>query len=171
LRLAGQTLDRTTFCFPDSVFAPEHFGTAQRFDLIRLAEEFDALRRTDACEATHGGLLDDYIEAHVHGTLSLASDVEALVLDPCFVGTDVERAADRLGVQIEWHEGRVLAVDELEHHPEFRGPRIVTVGRRIAEHGLLDARIIGQAWRDGTEDPQDLKRVWHHVARFGRPAN
>ena len=28
--------------------------------------------------------LDNYIEAHIHGELSLKSDVEALVLDPVF---------------------------------------------------------------------------------------
>jgi len=30
-------------------------------------------------------LLDDYIEAQVHGPLLLAHDVEALVLDPCYI--------------------------------------------------------------------------------------
>jgi Protein of unknown function (DUF3626) len=29
-------------------------------------------------------MLDCYIEAHVHGPLILADDVEAIVLDPCY---------------------------------------------------------------------------------------
>lgn len=170
LRLAEHVLDRTTFCFPDSVFQPEHLGTADRFDLIRHADAFDAISRTAADELAVGGMLDDYIEAHVHGPVTVAEDVEALVMDPCYRGTAVEAAAFALGVRMEWHEGRVLTVEELSRHPEFRGPHVVDVGLRIAQEGWLDARIIGHAVRDGVEDPQDLKKVWHHVARFGSPA-
>ncbi|MFN8078496.1 MAG: DUF3626 domain-containing protein [Kineosporiaceae bacterium] len=170
LRLTEHVLDRTTFCFPDSVFQPEHFGTAARFDLIRLADEFDAVSRTDADEQAVGGLLDDYVEAHVHGTVVVAEDVEAVVLDPCYRGTSVEVEAHVLGVGVEWHEGRVLMLEELARHPDFRGPHVVGVGMRIAQEDRLDARVIGCAVRNGVEDPQDLKKVWHHVARFGSPA-
>ena len=41
VRLAAHTLERTTFCFPDSVFEPEHFGTATAFALAELAEAAD----------------------------------------------------------------------------------------------------------------------------------
>jgi Protein of unknown function (DUF3626) len=84
LRLRQETLVRTTFCYPDSVFEPTHFGVNSRMSLVALAEADDKDR------------LDDYVEAQVHGPLLLARDVEALVLDPCFQGTDVQRAADRL---------------------------------------------------------------------------
>jgi hypothetical protein len=169
LRLSETVLDRSTFCFPDSVFEPTHMATAGRFDLIRLADRFDAQERTDEVEATEGGVLDDYIEAHVHGIVELESDVEAVVLDPCYAGTAIEDQAGALGVPVEWHEGRRLTVDTLAEHPHFRGPHIVDVGCRIADGGVLDAATIGQAVRLGDEDPQDLKRVWHHVARFGAP--
>lgn len=173
LRLTEPMLDRTTFCFPDSVFEPSRFGTAQRFDLIRYADEFDAVERTDADELAGGGLLDDYVEAHVHGVVSLLDDVEALVLDPCFRGTRVEQAAEALtagsGVPVEWHEGRVLTVTELERHPDFRGSQAVALGRRISRDGALDAAVIGAAVRSHAYDPQDLKKVWHLVARFGSP--
>src|SRR6478736_6765924 len=86
VRLAAHMLDRTTFCFPDSVFEPEHFGTAPAFALGEHAEAADH------------DLLDDYVEAHAHGVLDLARDVEALVLDPGYRGTDVEADALRLGV-------------------------------------------------------------------------
>jgi hypothetical protein len=169
LRLAAAVLDRTTFCFPDSVFDPAHFATSRAFSLFPLVEAFDARPRDDRLEAEEGGLLDDYVEAHVHGVVDLAADVEALVLDPCFEGTPIERQANALGVPVEWHEGRCLTVGELEQHEDFRGPRIVEVGRRIARDGVLDAAVIGAAAASATEDPQDLKRVWHHVARFGAP--
>ena len=50
----------------------------------------------------------------MHVPLLLAHDVEALVLDPCFQGTDVQRAAERLPCRFEWHDGFRLSVDELQ---------------------------------------------------------
>ena len=67
-------------------------ATAARFDLFPMVELFDARERSDVVEATEGGLLDDYIEAHVHGTVALAADVEAVVLDPSFRGSAHRRA-------------------------------------------------------------------------------
>ena len=159
LRLRESVLDRSTFCFPDSTFEPTAMGTAERFDLIQLADG-----------QVHG-VLDDYVEAHVHGTVRLDTDVEALVLDPCFRGTAVEDQAGMLGVLVEWHEGRRLTIEVLDRHPDFRGPRIVDVGRRIASAGVLDAGVIGGAALRGDEDPQDLKKVWHCVAALGVPAS
>lgn len=167
LRLAEHVLDRTTFCFPDSVFEPAEFATSARFDLFASVEVFDAVERDDAMEGQVGGMLDDYVEAQVHGAVVLAEDVEALVLDPCYRGTAVQTAAERLDVPLEWHEGRVLSIEELERHPAFRGPAIVGVGLEIARGTVLDARIVGEAVRAGAHDPQDLKKVWHHIARFG----
>ena len=163
LRLGEQVLDRTTFCFPDSTFEPTAMGTAERFDLIHLTDAAD--------DGQAHGALDDYVEAHVHGTVRLAADAEALVLDPCFRGTGIEAQARTLGVPVEWHEGRRLTIDVLERHPDFRGPRIVEVGRRIAAAGVLDAGVIGDAALHGGEDPQDLKKVWHCVAALGAPAS
>ena len=171
LRLTEATLDRSTFCFPDSVFEPTAMATADRFDLLRVVDLFDARELTDEVEATEGGLLDDYVEAHVHGTVELAGDVEAVVLDPSFRGTPIEDQAGSLGVPVEWHEGRRLRVETLTGHPAFRGPSIVEVGRRVAHDGELDAAIIGRAALAGHEDPQDLKKVWHCVARFGTPGS
>ncbi|MFJ8751842.1 DUF3626 domain-containing protein [Streptomyces sp. NPDC102441] len=103
-RLNAQTLAHATFCYPDSFLEPTDFGVAAAgHRLVALAE-------ADGRDA-----LDDYIEAQVHGPVRLDRHVEALVLDPCFQGTVVEKTA-----------------------------------------------------RAGQHDPQDLKRVWHCLARFGR---
>lgn len=158
LRLTEAVLDRTTFCFPDSVLEPEHFGTAERCDLVALAD------------AVQDRPLDDYVEAHVHGRIRLDTDVEAIMLDPCYRGTAVEEVARRAGTMIGWTEGRVLPVSELERHPDFRGPEIVALGRRLAEDDHLTARVIGDAARRGEHDQQELKKLWHLVARFGHPA-
>jgi hypothetical protein len=154
-----------------SVSEPVAFGTAQRFDLVRLADDFDARPLTDALELREGGVLDDYVEAHVHGPVLLDRDVEALVLDPCYRGTEVEVQARRLPCPVEWHPGWRLAVAELERHLGYRGPEVVEAGVAIAVDGVLDARVVGEAVASGRHDPQTLKRVWHCVARFGSPAH
>lgn len=158
-RLAQHTLDRTTFCYPDSVDGPTAFGNAHHLDLASLADADDR------------DLLDDYIEAHVHGPVHLDRDVEAIVLDPCYRGTGIERTVAQLPFPIEWHQGFRLHVDELARHPDYRGPDIVEAGRSIAEQGWLDARVIGVAVQSAAVDRTTLKRVWHCTARFGSPGS
>ncbi|WP_202872811.1 hypothetical protein [Kribbella capetownensis] len=46
-----------------------------------------------------------------------------------------------------------------------RAVQYVEVGARIAVDGVLTPRVIGEA--AGRYDAQDLKRVWHYLARFG----
>ncbi|PSL54187.1 uncharacterized protein DUF3626 [Saccharothrix carnea] len=154
LRLTEGTLDRTTFCYPDSVLEPETFGTADRMALIEIARADDR------------DLLDDYIEAHVHGPVSLETDVEALVLDPSYRGTKIEDAAYSLPCSVEWHPGFRLDVDELRRHADYRGRRYVDLGVELAVDGVLTPKMIGDA-RD-RYDQQELKKVWHLLARFGR---
>nr|WP_051166110.1 DUF3626 domain-containing protein [Amycolatopsis orientalis] len=152
LRLARHTLSRTTFTYPDSVFEPTSFGVeAHLSELVAMAEADDK------------DLLDDYIEAQVHGEVDLARDVEALVLDPSYRGTEIEAAARKLG-RVEWHAGFRLTTAELLRHPDYRGPEYTALGAELAENGQLDPRILGKATG---QDMQDLKRVWHLLARFG----
>ncbi|WP_228473896.1 DUF3626 domain-containing protein [Streptomyces calidiresistens] len=156
-RLTSDTLRRATFCYPDSSTGPSAFGVASRFSLIELAE-------TDDLDS-----LDGHIEAQIHGTVELARDVEALVLDACYRGTAVEEDAGRLPCPVEWHPGFRLDVDHLRRHPEYRGQRYVDLGVAIAIDGRLDPAVIGDAVRAGRHHPQELKRVWHCLARFGAP--
>ncbi|WP_114906202.1 DUF3626 domain-containing protein [Ornithinimicrobium murale] len=167
LRLAAHVLDRATFCFPDSVFEPPGLATAHRFGLWPAIAEFEARTRDDLGERTDGGLLDDYVEAHVHGGLDLDTDVEALVLDPAHSGTPTEQTALRLGVGLEWHRGFRVHLDTLAQHPDFRGPEVIGLARRIARHGWVDPVILETARRQGRHDVQHLKLLWHCVARFG----
>ncbi|ABS05771.1 DUF3626 domain-containing protein [Kineococcus radiotolerans] len=160
LRLRPHVLARSTACFPDSAEDPVAVGTAERFGLVR--ERWAAAGVRDP--------LDDYVEVHVHGGVRFADDVEALVLDPCYRGTDVEADAARLGVPVEWHPGFTTTVRTLAEHPDYRGPHVVEAAARIAADGVLTPRVVGDAARAGHEDEQVLKRVWHCTARFGRPA-
>jgi hypothetical protein len=156
LRLAAHTLPQTTFCYPDSVFEPVHFGVSEHLSAVIAAADAD-----------EKDFLDDYIEAQIHGPVRFSYDVEAIVLDPCYRGTYVEKLADDLGCAVEWHGGFRLAVTELREHPDFRGPEYVSLGETLARDGLLDPSIIGEAARLGRHDEQALKLVWHYLARFG----
>lgn len=156
LRLNPAILNRSTFCYPDSVFEPSNFGVAARgSDLLALA----ASTTVDA--------LDDYIEAQIHGSIELARDVEAIVLDACYRDTPIDHEARALGCPVEWHDGYRLSTDELRRHPTYRGPEYVALGLALAREGYLDPRILGEAACTGRYDPQALKRVWHYLARFG----
>lgn len=147
-------MERTTFCYPDSVFEPSNFGVATACSLIELAD------------AGGHDLLDDYVEAHVHGHLGLATDVEAVVLDPSFRGTPVEEAAGRLPCRVEWHEGFVASVADIRRHPDYRGPEIAQLATDLAVDEELTPRVVGDAARTGRHDPQAIKQLWHYVARF-----
>ena len=169
LRLREHVLDRTTFCFPDSYLDPDDLGTAAHLDLVRLAREFRSVPRDPVVEPRDGDLLDGYVEAHVHGVVDLARDVEELVLDPSFRGTPVEEAARSAPVPLRWHEGRVLTLEELRRHAHYRGPEPVALGHLVAVDGRLDARVIGDAARTGVHHPQLVKQIWHLTARYGAP--
>ncbi|MFA3895243.1 DUF3626 domain-containing protein [Rhodococcus qingshengii] len=154
-RLAEHTLDRTTFCFPDSVFEPDLFGTADAMSLVDAAgaAEFD-------------DPLDHYIEAHVHGAVDIGTDVEALVLDPSYRSSRIEEIAHSLPCPVLWHDGYAVDVDEVAEHPEYRGAAVVDLAREIAIDGRLTPAVLGLA-RGPSFDPQDVKKVWHYIARFG----
>jgi hypothetical protein len=156
--LGAEAVRRATFCYPDSFREPEDFGVAAAMDLIGVALADSA---ADA--------LDDYIEAQVHGPVRLAADVEALVLDPCYQGTEVEELAGKLPCRLQWHPGFHLTLEQMGRYPDYRGPEFIELAWQIAPDGLLTPRVIGQAVASGKHDPQALKRVWHYVARFGAP--
>lgn len=160
LRLQAFVLARTTFAFPDSVFEPVAFGVSDRMGLLLPL----------LASSTTSDPLDQYVEAHVHGGVSLPDDVEALVLDPCYQGTALEAAARARGLNVEWHPGYALEPDTLAAHPEYpeyRGRDVVALGLRLASVGPLTPRTLGEARADSV-DPQLLKKLWHCVAAFGR---
>jgi Protein of unknown function (DUF3626) len=97
----------------------------------------------------------------------MAADGEALVLDPCYRGTDVEADARLLGRPVEWHGGFRVTTGDLRRHAGYRAPEFAELGVSLARGGCLDPAIIGDAARTGRYDEQSLKRVWHYVARFG----
>ena len=148
-------MERSTFCYPDSVFEPTAIGGPER-----VAEQ---CALADANDQEH---LDDYVEAHVHGEVRPQRDAEAVVLDPCFRDGPVHEAALRLGCAVEWHPGLRVRTHGLD--PDYRGPEFVELAQSLGPE--LVPSVIGDAARSGNLDPQSLKRVWHLLARYGRTA-
>jgi hypothetical protein len=157
LRLHSRMLARTSFCYPDSHMRPGHFGVADRMSLIEMANE----------NRLALDFLDDYIEAHVHGPLRMAEDVEAVVLDPCYRGTMTEDAALSLPCPVEWHAGFRLSVHRLGDCEHYRGTAAAEAISSISTGGTITPLEIGAA-RTAGMDYQLAKWAWHCVARFGR---
>ena len=155
LRLRPEASERASFCYPDSVFEPDRIVGVD--ELPALVERM----RSDDLEP-----LDRYVEAHVHGGVSLARDVEAIVLDPCYRGTAVHAAAARLSA-IDFHPGFSVTTGALD--PEYRGPQYAALAASLAEE--LTPDVIGVAARSGLHPAQSLKKVWHLLARYGRRAD
>ncbi|WP_416831784.1 MAG: DUF3626 domain-containing protein [Erythrobacter sp.] len=158
LRLTPHVWERTSFCYPDSHFDPEDFAVGDAQSLIDLCDE----NPTDLDIS-----LDNYIEAHVHGPVEIARDVEALVLDPSFKGTPIEQAASQLDCRLEWHCGFSLEADRANDCAEFRGQPAAQALLTLASGGPVTPRTLGQA-RSGLLDYQTAKWLWHCLAKFGR---
>lgn len=156
IRLKPHMMGRTTFCYPDSHMQPEHFGVADSMALIALAE-----RNEQGLD-----LLDDYIEAHVHGPLLMAEDVAAVVLDPSYRGTGVEAAAYRLPCKVEWHSGFRMVANNLTDCEVYRGAKAAKTLTQLLVDDAVTPFDIGAARASGL-DPQLAKWAWHCVARFG----
>jgi hypothetical protein len=159
LRLKAAVSARCTFCYPDSYFQPSDFGVFQRFDLIERA-----------LADTRDDRLDFYIEAQIHGPVSLVQDVEALVLDPCFKGSPIEEAARKFPFPIEWHPGFRVKASLLLQHQDYRGAQFVKIASALAVQDELTPDLIGQALQSKAYEFQDIKKIWHYLARFGDPS-
>lgn len=200
--LHSHVLGRVTMCVGDSHVGPRDVGTpgAPWCVLAGLAEQAAAGALLDrplgvddllsVLDGHHRSSqpsrnLDGYIEAQVHGGIDLATDVEAIVLDPSYqttsVGRDVATAANRYGFELRWHAGSELEVGDVP--ADFRGSTMPQVARGAARaDGVVDANSIGLAAGqllvgppllsgDPPEsDVQQLKYLWHTVLAHGRDA-
>lgn len=167
LRLRPEVIARATFCWPDSVYDPQAVGGPDRLDeLCRLADAGAVDPRMLPEAPTDLPLhdpLNDYVEAHVHGGVVVARDVEAVVLDP----SDREAhatALSRLGCAVEEHPGFRVSADAID--PNYRGPVPVRLARELG--GDITPAKLATASRSGRHDRQAIKWLWHCLARFGR---
>jgi Protein of unknown function (DUF3626) len=136
-----------------------------------------------------GRILQGYIEVQVHGTVDLTTDVEMLVADPSFRGTPTGEAlkvlCSRFAIPLRWHGGFTLAADRVpDDFPgplmeDFRGRRMSSLARRVANRGNLDAAILGRAAvsLDGRDEDRgesvsdeallDINHLWYLLVHFG----
>ncbi|WP_240670015.1 DUF3626 domain-containing protein [Actinoplanes solisilvae] len=179
---------RATFSLGDSFTEPTVVGTAATFAAI-WASLLDEVSRTGSAlnlragspaawvraltapRPAAGRALDDYVEAQIHGGLTLGEDVTAVVADPCFRGTPTEAHLRGLGVALRWAPGFVLPADEfpVDEKGRFVAPLIDAVASRYG-HDLIDAALLGRATHEpatwaGFGSPaevlQILKYAWH----------
>jgi hypothetical protein len=200
---------RTTFSYGDSVTNPDEMGTLQHFHWIWSAIVRDVLaegkvlgqagttlptllaklqtslgpfaRSRFAGEPSRN--LDDYVEAQVHGDIRLDRDVEQMVVDPCFVGSEVGQmlveAAKKYGFPLYYHRGLAVAVDTIPD--DFRGEAVARLAKRIATGATITAKDVGaaalslhdspelwQEWASHEETLQQIKQLWHVIVQFGQ---
>ncbi|MGC0249814.1 MULTISPECIES: DUF3626 domain-containing protein [unclassified Pseudactinotalea] len=167
LRLRPEVIDRATFCWPDSVYEPTAVGGPERLEeLLRLADAGitdPSLLPESAADLPLDDPLNDYVEAQIHGGLTLQRDVEAIVLDP----TDYQAHAQVLGrlcLPVEVHPGYRVAVEQID--PTYRSDVPVMLARTLG--GEITPASLAIASRSGNYDPQAVKWLWHCLARFGR---
>jgi len=201
---------RTTYTYGGSQDDPPEKGTLEEFDFIIAGVLKDAFFRDFALgekDLTPRKLIDHllynlelpypnplshmpkrnlnhYIEAQVHGDISLSDDVEILVADPSFKGTDIGRMLEQLclkySIKLVWNTGFYMKPEEVPS--DFRGPTMPSLATRIAKNGYVDAHVIGDAVNDLKRNPttwcdrgsyeavlQELKYMWHVLVRFGKP--
>ncbi|WP_449538365.1 DUF3626 domain-containing protein [Ferdinandcohnia sp. Marseille-Q9671] len=198
---------RSTFTYLDSHLTPMEKGTYEEFDMILAALLEESFQReyaigepnvnptrlinhllnnlekpaSDLVTNEPSRNLNHYIEAQIHGEISLQEDVEILVADPSFKGTKIGETLEEIcrtySIELFWHRGFVLKVDEVPSN--FRGPSMPTLAKRISAN-KIDANMIGSAVMDVYVNPQnwvergtvkevlqELKLLWHVLVRYG----
>ena len=212
LRLKQTVAERCTYAFGDSSAGPVEFGVFDVFDcvlaaclasihrtgsvlgsdnleissfLFGLVQDKSHTSRIDHREAP-GRSLDECIEVHVHGPLTLQEDVDYVVVDHAFKNTDIgaklRALCDMYEFDLYWNPGFVIHVDDVP--ADFRGPLMPHMAQHIARDNLLDAFLIGKAavslrmspgrwssWGTPEETLQLLKQLWHVLVVFGQIRN
>lgn len=200
---------RCTFTYGGSQDAPKEKGTYEELDDILSALFTDAFFRDYAIgekDLTPKKLIDQllynlerpledpsklaphrnlnhFIETQVHGDIVLEDDVEILVADPSFKGTEIgnhlEQICIKYSIKLFWHMGFAMRAEEVPS--DFRGPTMPSLAKRIARNGNIDASLIGNAVNDLKLNPdlwsdrgnyeevlQELKYMWHVLVRYGK---
>jgi hypothetical protein len=212
LLLKPEVSARATFTFGGSQDDPKYCGTADESDAIlsalmeecfvrdcalgvenvrpaQVATYIEALKEAMPPQEVFGKMavsrnLDHMIEAQIHGPVRLDTDVEALVADPSFRGTEIGQAldamAERYKIPLRYHGGFALDVGAVPL--DYRGSSMPSLAARVAKEGVVDTACLGAAVQALTLDPeswadrgtleevlQELKLLWHVLVRYGVP--
>lgn len=130
--------------------------------------------------------LNHYIEAQVHGDISLKNHVDILVADPGFKDTEIGEIFNELctenDIKLFWHNGYAMSLGEVPR--KFRGPIMPEIAKQVSSKGYLSTEMIGIAAQALKQNPDDwskfgefpevlqqLKYLWHVLVTFGKPLN
>ena len=205
--LKNDIVKRCTFSYGDSSTSPTVLCTSDTFVNV-LAELFRDVRQNkkllnqvissekealaillDSCGLLkHKGRNLDYcIEAHIHGDISLADDVNCFYLDESYQNSPLAEKAvllcKKYEIELHWIPKRQLPVEDIGGL--FRGAKIPMLANEINRNignnqGIINAAILGMVscdsllnpknWRnigDEHEVFQYIKQLWHTTAYFG----
>ena len=87
--------------------------------------------------------------------------------DPIFRTSPIEQLALKIGIPVKWHHGYWLSIEEMSRYPNYRGHEYIALAKESAQNGSINAKILGLAATKQGYDEQDVKKVWHYLARFG----
>ncbi len=155
----------------------------QASELIKLLTNRLNNSTVDFLESPLGGTLDSFVEAQIHGSISLKEDVEQLIIDPSLKSTLTESVLKSLctkyDIQMAYHPGFVLPVNKVPK--EFRGYAIKPLAEYIAKNGIITAAIIGEASNEFYLEPElwtrfgsykevltSFRRIWHVLVENGK---
>ncbi|WP_394130544.1 DUF3626 domain-containing protein [Shewanella maritima] len=200
-------LHRATFSYLDSYRLPKEKATINSFEVIMAALLSEAFERQSAIgvhpfkpeeviahfEQLSNDLdlrfsrqasanLDHYIEAQVHGDISLDTDIDLLVADPHFKETPIasllNQIAQQYRIRLCYHSGYQMLASEVPNN--FRGASMPSLAQKLACNGKVTPLQLGQAaqalvsqtssWSErGAHEKslQQLKLLWHVLVKYG----
>jgi hypothetical protein len=202
---------RCTFTYLDSHQIPKEKGTFEEFDLIlstllrdtfhynntlgeqnisikELFKHFTNLHKPikKLSNKNPKRKLNHYIEAQIHGNISLTEDVETLIADPSFkntgIGLLIEKTWKKYSIKLLWHMGFKLNIQEIPK--DFRGKEMPKLAKFIVGNGFIDTHHLGLAVMDIYQNPkkwdrwgtqnevlQKIKLLWHVLVKYGKKYN
>ncbi len=201
--LSRSLVERCTFAYGDSSANPKGLCTSDTFDelIVKIIEDIQSNERilNKSTSSIQEGLavlfynskrnflgrcLDHYIETHVHGDISLETDVDEFYIDESYKDTLIEvkakKLCDKYDIVLKYIPKREIQINDI--NDLFRGEKIRPLAERIDTlfgegNGVINAYLIGEAsrydksgWIDigsKAELFQYLKQLWHTVAYFG----
>lgn len=196
--LKPEIKQRTTFTYGDTHNSPKEIGTIDSFELINAGLLNDLFIRGTALGEIGTNVLDFlklinsklphssefkyyrkasknldfYIEAQVHGDISLRNDIDTLIADYSYKGTDIESQlkvlCEKYYIEIKWNSGLELKVSEFPNN--FRGNKVPFYAEKFGQNGKLNAYLLGKAAMQMSrqhDNLQMLKYLWHCIVRFG----
>jgi len=207
--LKPEVSHRCTFTYLDSHQKPKERGTFEEFDLIMsalLRDTFHYYNTLGERNITVKELLNHfnndlikpvknvsvkspkrnlnhYIEAQIHGSISLENDAELLIADPSFKGTDVGekiiQTCKKYSVKLLWHMGFALKLKEIPD--DFRGNEMPKLAEFITKEDYIDTHHLGLAvmeiysnpkkwkkWGSQKDAVQKIKLLWHVLVKYGK---